>query len=310
MIGSSDPQVPWNPSLVSAFKKNYDAAKNEPVYIQLASVKSNGSPKIQQIVFQDFLNADPRVLIFSAATRNADLMGVVKQSQTHEVFWQMPKTREHFILTGRIYIVAATNLSHRFGTPPRRITLDQPDTNPDEFWESERQRQWRRLSPTYRATFTWPMPGELKNPTRARGESWSVYRDGTSIRVPPPAIDTGYKYTRLDAMDERGNGNGAGGGGGGTLTRSPTTASGSSGGLVSRLGNMALSAVSGAGGEGGMSKEDELRCVHNSALDNYCLLVFKANRVERWVPGAITAPTRVVYTCSKDGVWSEDEVNP
>lgn len=200
----------------------------------------------------------------------------------------MPKTRETFTLSGRLFIVAAPTLSHRFGTPPRRITLNSPDTNPDEFWESERVRQWRRLAPTHRATFTWPTPGELKNSNRPRAESWSVYRDQTSIRVPPPATDTGYKYTRLDAMDD-------------TLSpSSPTSPT-----LVSRLGNMAIGAVTSPS-----VKEDELRCVHNGAFDNYCLLVFKASKVDHWVPGAIAPPVRTVYNCSKEGIWAEDELNP
>lgn len=197
-------------------------------------------------------------------------------------------------------MVAAPTLSHRFGTPPRRITLPPTETNPDEFWESERVRQWRRLAPTFRATFTWPTPGELKaNTNRPRGESWSVYRDQSSIRVPAPAIDTGFKYTRLDAMEERplsGSGSGA---------ISPSSSS-----LVGTLGRMAIGAVGGGSGVGAADKEDELRCVHTSALDNYCLLVFKASRVEHWVPGAITPPVRMVYNCSKEGVWVEDEVNP
>ncbi|KAJ3056331.1 hypothetical protein HK097_007309 [Rhizophlyctis rosea] len=292
MIGSNDYPVPWNPLLTNAVKKNYDSSKNEPVYLQIASVRSNGTPKIQQIVFQDFLEPDPRVLIFSAATRNAELMGVIKSSQTHEIFWQMPKTRETFTLTGRIYIVATPSLSHRFGSPPRRITLANPDSNSDEFWESERLRQWRRLAPTYRASFTWPQPGEPKASSRPRGESWSVYRDQTSIRVPPPTIDTGFKYTRLDAMEERAVGNG------------PT----SPGGLVGTLGRMAIGAVGGSAA--GADKGDELRCVHNSAFDNYCLLIFKATRVDHWKPGAITPPERTIYVSSKDGAWTDEEVNP
>jgi hypothetical protein len=53
----------------------------------LASVKANGTPKIQCIAFQDFLKSDPKVLIFSAAARNSELMSVVKVSQAHELCW-------------------------------------------------------------------------------------------------------------------------------------------------------------------------------------------------------------------------------
>lgn len=57
------------------------------VYVQIASVRSDGAPKIQRLVFQDFLSQDPKVLIFSAATRAAELMAVVKGSGMHEIYW-------------------------------------------------------------------------------------------------------------------------------------------------------------------------------------------------------------------------------
>ncbi|KAJ3085007.1 hypothetical protein HK102_000403 [Quaeritorhiza haematococci] len=269
--------VPWSPLLQQTYKKNFDVNKFETIYLQLASVKSNGTPKLQTIVFQDFLPADPKVLLFVGAARNADLMSVVKSSQTHEVFWQMPKTKDTWTFTGRMYIVAAPTLSHRFGTPPRRVNTND-DRTADEFWERERLRQWKRLSAQMRATFTWPGSGEVKTP--ATGSSWSVYQ--TSIRLPPPTIDSGFKYMKLDSMI---------------------------GDIDEHLG--ASTTLSNTLSRGGKSeKDEELRCVHNAALDNYTLLVFKVSRVDHWEPGAITPPTRMIFNCAKDGSWTVEEVNP
>ncbi|KAI8907700.1 hypothetical protein DFJ77DRAFT_475002 [Powellomyces hirtus] len=273
MLGEVEPTPAWNPVIVRSFKKNYDGIK-EPVYTQLASVRPNGTPKIQRLVFQDFLTADPKVLLFAAPTRSAELMAVVKGTQTHELFWHMPKTGETFTITGRMYMVAAPTMSHRFGAPPRRISTGNDGVHPDEFWEKERLRQWKRLAPAYRASFTWPAPGESQNPV-ARDDS-SVYKDPNSVKIVGLPSDTGFKYTRLDAMEE--------------------SSTASTGGLFSSASSA--------------SKEQELRCVHNAALDNFCLLVMKAQKVDHWTPNSVAPPTRRVYHSSKDGIWTEYSLNP
>ncbi|KAJ3015953.1 hypothetical protein HKX48_004292 [Thoreauomyces humboldtii] len=275
MLGAEEPA--WTALVVRSYKKNYDAQK-DTVYVQLASVRPNGTAKVQRLVFQDFLSADPKVMLFAAATRNAELMAVVKGSQTHELFWQMPRTGESFTISGRLYVVAAPTMSHRFGTPPRRIgNALQP-----EDWEEERIRQFKSLQPAYRASFTWPASGEPQNPI-ARNDG-SVYKDANSIRIIGSSVDTGFKYTRLDAMDEAGS----------------TSATGS--GLMSTLGL--------TNGASAQSKEHELRCVHNAALDNFCLLVLKAQRVDHWTPNPVGPPSRVVHEQLKDGSWTDMVVNP
>ncbi|TPX70004.1 hypothetical protein SpCBS45565_g02093 [Spizellomyces sp. 'palustris'] len=287
MLGGNNDVPAWNPVLVRSYKKNYDQTKNEPVYLQIASAKSNGVPKIQRLVFQDFLLADPKVLLFSAATRNAELMAVVKGSQTHEIFWQMPKTGESFTISGRLYMVAAPTMSHRFGAPPRRVTIGDSDIHPDEFWEQERLRQWKRLSPIYRASFTWPAPGESKHSLPKDGSS--VYRASTVRLTGATGIDTGYKYTRLDAMDEN--------------TGAATGLFGALSGFVNGNGRAATNGSQ-------LSKEEELRCVHNGALDNFCLLVMKAVKVDHWTPNTVAPPVRMLYEAMKDGSWTQEELNP
>ncbi|KAJ3130992.1 hypothetical protein HK101_004864, partial [Irineochytrium annulatum] len=261
----------------------------------LASIKANGSPKIQTLVFQDFFKTDNRVLLFSAPTRSSELMSVVKVSQTHEILWQFPKTHESYTLSGRLFIVCAPTLSHRFGSIPRNV-LTPPDlsstpANPstpraqEEFWDSERARIWAQLTPAYRASFTWPSSGENKR--IGLGSEGSVYRDLERVKVSAPGQDAGFKITKLDAMDISTSS--------GAPTTSSTTSSG--GGWL------------GGGKPGTTSKEEEARCVHNAAYDNFCILVFKASRVDH-VNSAVNPPVRMVYAASKEGAWVVDEVNP
>jgi len=115
----------------------------------------------------------------------------------------MPKTKETYIITGRIYIVAAPALSYRFGTPPRRINV-KTDVSNEEFWEEERIRIWQKISSEYRASFTWPEPGIPSTSQIGGGEgSWSVYNGQNTIKLPAVSnIDIGYKYKTLDAIKE------------------------------------------------------------------------------------------------------------
>ncbi|KAI9017628.1 hypothetical protein BC832DRAFT_40148 [Gaertneriomyces semiglobifer] len=281
MIGTV--QVPWSPVLVKSYKKNFNSGPQaDSVHAQLASVRGDGTPQIQRLVFQDFLSTDPRALLFSAATNNADLMSAVKNSQAHELFWEMPKTGELFTISGRMYIVAAPTMSRRFGAPPRRINIDS-NTNPDDFWESERLRQWKRISPAYRATFTWAPSGESRVLTPK--DERSVYLHNASVRLKGNNANAGYKYTRLEAMDDN------------TATN---------GGLLGTL-----SGYMGSGTPNQLSaKEQELRCAHNAAFDNFCLLVFKVTKVDHLTPVSGAPPSRVMYECMKDSSWIEVEVNP
>ncbi|KAI8823084.1 uncharacterized protein EV422DRAFT_391315 [Fimicolochytrium jonesii] len=291
MLGGDSGVIPaWSPIMLQSVETNYDSLRKEPIYVQIASVRSTGAPKLQRLVFLDFLSADPKVLIFAAATRNSELMSVTKGSQTHEIFWQMPRSGETFTITGRMYIVAAPTMSHRFGAPPRRIALGSTSTNPDEFWESQRLSHWKKLSPQYRATFTWPAAGE---PHQTLANEGSVYREANSVRIVADT-HTGYKYTRLDAMDED------------VATGGAAVGSG----FLGAIGN----AMRGGGNAaaGGSEKDQELRCVHNAALDNFCLLVLKAQRVDHYSPNPAGSgpPTRTVDECLKDGSWVRQNLNP
>ncbi|KAJ1550713.1 hypothetical protein HK405_016056, partial [Cladochytrium tenue] len=242
---------------------------------------------MQPLIFHEFLASDGRVLIFTGATRNSELMSVVKMNQSHEISWIMPKSRETFILTGRLFIVCAPTLSHRFGSVPRNIVLPSEEasstsTSQDEFWETARMRLWRRLTPQLRASWSWPPPGDHKGPGPSSAE-WSAYRDIGTVKPAGPLVDTGFKYLKLDVLDEPGP----------SSSSSPVVQTAS----LSRHASTSAAVK--------VSPDDEYRYTYNSALDNFCLLVFKASRVDHWSPGS--PPSRMIYSANKDGAWLYEE---
>jgi len=197
--------VPWSEYLQKSIHYNGINSTKEPVRVMLSSIK-NGLPKVQSMVFNSLLSTDQRVLIFTGATRNADLMSVVKSpNATHVIYMEMPKTKETYIITGRIYIVAAPALSYRFGTPPRRINI-KSDMSAEEFWEEERVRIWQKIPSDYRASFTWPEPGiPCVNQIGGGEESWSVYNDSNTIKLQAVSnIDIVYRLKTFDAIKKDG----------------------------------------------------------------------------------------------------------
>ncbi|KAJ3271097.1 hypothetical protein HDV01_007034 [Terramyces sp. JEL0728] len=242
----------WLPKLKDTVKRN---STRENTVVQCASVRTDGTPKIHSLVYRDFLK-DSNLIIFSGSSRDPDMMSVMKKSTSaHELYWNYPK--ETFIMAGRMYIVASPNLSHRLGTPPRRLTNDP---NPEEFWEKERERQWKTLSREYRASFSWPVSGELLKPSETA--TWSAYKGINTVKQ-SYGLDVGYKYTSLDAMPIK------------QLSLAE---------LKSRENN----------------PQAELENVHQMAFDNFCLLIFKPTKVDHTVIPRSGVPQRFIYSTDKD----------
>lgn len=250
----------------------------------------NGTPSIESIGFLDFLDTDNKVLLFGSAANNSEIMGKVKYgSQTHSVFWDMPKTKETWTLSGRLYVVATPTLLRRFGGMlPRRIILPTGMTS-DEFWEEERLRQWKKISGSYRASFSWPASGERKD-----GDEFPVSSSSaadTSKALVPSGLDVGFKYLSLEYVEEKTNGKDI-------IHRNDGTI------VKRRLSGEAEVIQS-------LSKEEELRCVHNASLDNFCLLVFKISKVESVISnGNNSPPVRKVYELEGENGWNISELNP
>ncbi|OAJ39065.1 hypothetical protein, variant 2 [Batrachochytrium dendrobatidis JEL423] len=231
----------------------------------------------------------------------------------------MPKTNENYTFTGRVFLVPAPNFSYRFGTPPKKIGVTG-NAPPEDFWEGERLRLWKKISPTYRVCFSWPPPGEQRKLSET--SSWSVYEDPV-LKVLTPGHNVGFKYTRLDAIEDTttnhtsvnrtysitgsfGSNTNVSGASNGTPNSSPGRLSTTDGTTPSQ------SCITASEPNQPLNPEDELRWAHNSAFDSFCLLVFKPTRVEHLVyaPNHASPPVRLVYAANKEGDWSMTEVNP
>ncbi|KAI8620252.1 hypothetical protein BC830DRAFT_1100143 [Chytriomyces sp. MP71] len=209
--------VLWSDKFKQAYKANYstvsnnrDRSRGQPV---LSSTRSDGSPKSQALVFLDVVSHDPRALIFAGATRNQELMSVTKLNQTHELFWYMPKSNETFVLSGKMFICSSPSLSGRYGTGPKNINL--PDTLPvfppgnpfpptvEDYWQSERDRLWKELSPAYRASYTWPNSGESQSEMAQLVQLKLEKAPGTVRSSVSSQISFDFKHTKLDIVSDK-----------------------------------------------------------------------------------------------------------
>ncbi|KAJ3218062.1 hypothetical protein HK099_005206 [Clydaea vesicula] len=189
----------WINTLEAAVKKNYSS--QDVIECILASVVQKEIPKLNKIVFQDFLNTDKNVLLFSATSKDSNLMGNIKNCKVSTICWEFPKTKQFFIFIGRIHIVSCPSFNHRFGAAPRKINIE--GDNADEFWDDQREKIWNKLNPKYRATFTWPVPGEPRQPIE--GKVWNSNESTIKIGSVDLGLDVGFKYMKLDAMNEKKN---------------------------------------------------------------------------------------------------------
>ncbi|MEM9530900.1 MAG: Npun_F5749 family FMN-dependent PPOX-type flavoprotein [Pseudomonadota bacterium] len=137
--------APWRSSLARALHRNraHPAAR----FVQLATVRPDGSPANRTIVFRGFV-PEP----FSRHDNLADTLQFVTDQRSEkvlelehegrvEICWYFVKTREQFRLRGELVIIGenASDLP------------EQPDVR-------LRQHLWKSLSDAARTQFSWPDP--------------------------------------------------------------------------------------------------------------------------------------------------------
>ena len=220
----------WFPLLEKLYNDNQDNN-----IVTCASCTSEGIPKLYQLHFKSFLQLN--ILIFTASLRQPEILSFMKRKQQlHQMIWKFDK--DTFVISGKFYVVGSPTLAHRLGTPARLINVP----NPTEFWERRRILEWQTISSSYRATFTWPVSGEIQNPPE--NAQWSAYKDSNCLKQ-NYGLDVGYSYTELNYMPRE---------------RNP----------LQQL-NRVLP-----------SNESEAQIVHDMAFNNFCLFVFKPSLVEHY----------------------------
>ncbi len=136
------------------------------------------------------------------------------------------------------------------------------------------------MAPAYRATFSWPASGEARIQDVAHPTSH--------------ALDAGFKYLSLEAISHEKQETSVIQRHDGTLHRQDT-----------RIQDAIEEKVVGK-----LTHQEELTCVHNAALDNFCLLVFKVSTVESCSEAEkYQPPTRKSYYY-KESAWQMTELNP
>lgn len=134
--------APWRSPLAGALHRNRSLAYAH--YLQLATVRTDGSPANRTIVFRGFL-ADTDQLKFVTDIRSQKIEQTAHQPKA-EACWYFPQTREQFRLTGCLTLVTADH--------------------PDELQQA-RVKTWQELSDAARSQFAWPDPGKPKSEAAA-----------------------------------------------------------------------------------------------------------------------------------------------
>ena len=201
---------------------------------------------------------------------------------------QMPKSREYFHLTGKFYICSAPRQVTRYTPPVLPHILGSNNTMPGaadaaqrqlsgQFWENKRVEQWRKLPAKTRASFTWPVTGstprapatafqclameDLTDAVTAKGKTSNrdslMSQDGTantSVSSPSSPVSS------IASFRSRWNT--------GASTNSPTSA-------ADQDAPLSPTTTTVGGAKVGIRNDNPAKILHDIALDNFCLLVFK-----------------------------------
>ena len=128
MASESSINPSWLNDLEKAIKRNKRDAHNR--YFQLATVDSEGGPRVRTVVFRGF--ADQTGALLFITDSRSEKMGSIKTSGKAEACWYFTQSREQFRLQGYLAIVDDS---------------------------TDREAMWSRLSPAAKEQFFWVTPG-------------------------------------------------------------------------------------------------------------------------------------------------------
>ncbi|KAF9113156.1 hypothetical protein BGX27_002100 [Mortierella sp. AM989] len=300
----------WTQVIQKAHRANY-ARSDDPIYLHLASKTRLGAVTLLAVQFQDFLNEDGRYLLFQLSMTDQNLLSTIQSNQVGQLAWQMPKTREYFHLTGKFYICSAPRQVTRYSPPVLPHVSNATEDSAaqrqmsNQFWEAKRLEQWRKLPPKIRASYTWPATGSTpKGPATA---FQCLAMEDMSQQDSKPA---GSSNNRDSLMSQDGTPNPM------SSPSSPSSVTsfrsrwnsvtGSITGAVDQDATP-LSPTSATANK--IRNDNPAKILHDIALDNFCLLVFKPLDIVHF-ESAPLPPKRTIYTTDAAGQWAMNEANP
>lgn len=122
---------PWRQLLRGARER--EGRSPQARWLQLATVAPDGTPRVRTLVFRGWAgSAELDLLTDGRSAKTAEMAA----QPVVELCWLLPKARSQFRLRGRLQTLAP------------------------ELELGERRRHWQLLSPTGRALWGWPNPGE------------------------------------------------------------------------------------------------------------------------------------------------------
>lgn len=152
--------APWRSPLARALHRNRSLIYAR--YLQLATVRSDGTPANRTVVFRGFgpdqgqdqdQDQDPSQgmalgdRLRFVTDRRSEKIDQIAANPAAEACWYFPKTREQFRLAGRLWVWPGTDLG------------SDPDPGVDDRGAKLRSRLWQALSAAAQLQFAWPSPG-------------------------------------------------------------------------------------------------------------------------------------------------------
>ena len=174
----------WSVALKRAIRRNRQDAHNR--YLQLATVRRDGSPAVRSLVFREFCDATMQLRMVT--DRRSGKVDEIAASPAGEVSWYFTRSREQFRLHGRLALTGAADADQAI-----RLAL------------------WKSLSEKAREQFFWPQPGDAldTSPPAAFPESDEPPDDFLLLALTVTGVDhltlRGDPQSRvLSQRDERG----------------------------------------------------------------------------------------------------------
>ena len=135
---------PWRSVLKAAQRR--EGRSPSVRWLQLATVAKNGQPRVRTLVFRAWTESNQLELFTD--TRSEKIQDLDHQ-QAVEICWLFTKAREQYRLSGVANVI---NINKN-----RELC----------------QKKWLSLSPSGRAVWGWPRPGEMLNPGASFPEALS-----------------------------------------------------------------------------------------------------------------------------------------
>jgi PPOX class probable FMN-dependent enzyme len=130
--------APWRSRLSGALHRNRSLIYSR--YVQLATLRLDGTPANRTIVFRGFLD-ETNILKFITDSRSQKTEEINHNHQG-EICWYLPKTREQFRITGKLILV---------GENHKNLELIKA-----------RESLWQEISDAAKTQFYWPEPRQKR----------------------------------------------------------------------------------------------------------------------------------------------------